>query len=86
MYVFKALIISKINSFILSDLLSDTVHSAPQLLLESSGKVQEICLKLAELPPKTTGGLLTSIQPLLKLSPLLKDTIILALRKAMFAR
>ncbi|GFO34133.1 fanconi anemia group i protein-like [Plakobranchus ocellatus] len=68
------------------DLLSDTVHSAPQLLLESSGKVQEICLKLAELPPKSAEGLLTSIQPLLKLSPLLKDTIIIVLRKAMFAR
>ncbi|KAK3789845.1 hypothetical protein RRG08_055131 [Elysia crispata] len=68
------------------DLLSDTVHSAPQLLLESSGKVQEICLKLAELPPKSADGLLMSIQPLLKLSPLLKDTIIIVLRKAMFAR
>ncbi|RUS92134.1 hypothetical protein EGW08_000158, partial [Elysia chlorotica] len=68
------------------DLLSDAVHSAPQLLLESSAKVQEICLKLAELPPRSADGLLTSIQPLLKLSPLLKDTIIIVLRKAMFAR
>lgn len=68
------------------ELLTDTVHSAPQLLLESSSKVQEICLKLAELPPRSADGLLNSIQPLLKLSPLLKDTIIIVLRKAMFAR
>ncbi|CAG5131997.1 unnamed protein product [Candidula unifasciata] len=68
------------------DLLSDTVFSAPQLLLESSGKIQEIFVKLAQLPPKSAESLLTVIQPLLKLSPRLKDTLILVLRKAMFSR
>lgn len=69
-----------------TELLADTVYSAPQLLLESTGKVQELFVKLVELPLKTAEGLLNALQPLLKLSPLLKDTLILVLRKALFSR
>ncbi|XP_005098563.1 Fanconi anemia group I protein [Aplysia californica] len=68
------------------DLLSDTVFSAPQLLLESSNKIQEVFVKLVHLSLQSAQGLIQAIQPLLKLRPLLKDTLILVLRKAMFSR
>ncbi|KAI8726822.1 Fanconi anemia group I protein, partial [Biomphalaria glabrata] len=59
---------------------SDIVTSSPQLLLESTNKV---CIKMN---PKSAERLLSALQPLLKLSPFLNDTLILNLRKAMFSR
>ena len=72
--------------FVLSDLLSKTVMSAPQILLESSSKVRETFDYLSYLSPSSADGLLKAIQPLLKLSMSLKDALIVVLRKAMFSR
>ncbi|CAL1526134.1 unnamed protein product, partial [Lymnaea stagnalis] len=68
------------------DLLSDAVYTAPQLLLESISKIQELIVQVPQLTPKTAEGLLSAIQPLLKLNAFLKDTLMLVLRKAMFSR
>ncbi|XP_048249251.1 Fanconi anemia group I protein-like isoform X2 [Haliotis rufescens] len=68
------------------ELLADTVKSAPQLLLESVPKVREAFDYLSFLPPSSAEGLLKAIQPLLKLSMSLKDSLILVLRKAMFSK
>ncbi|XP_062569094.1 Fanconi anemia group I protein-like [Saccostrea cucullata] len=68
------------------DLLSSTVMSAPQRLLESSCKVRETFDYLAFLTPTAAEGLLKAIHPLLKLSMSLRDSLILVLRKAMFSR
>ncbi|XP_041370521.1 Fanconi anemia group I protein-like [Gigantopelta aegis] len=68
------------------DLLADTVKSAPQILLESVPKVREAFDYLSFLPPASAQGLMTAIQPLLKLSMSLKDSLILVLRKSMFSR
>ncbi|XP_056004226.1 Fanconi anemia group I protein-like [Ostrea edulis] len=68
------------------ELLSSTVMSAPQRLLESSTKVREVFDYLAFLLPSTAEELLKAIHPLLKLSMSLRDSLILVLRKAMFSR
>jgi Fanconi anemia group I protein len=68
------------------ELLSSTVMSAPQRLLESSTKVREVFDYLAFLLPSTAEELLNAIHPLLKLSMSLRDSLILVLRKAMFSR
>ncbi|XP_013422004.1 Fanconi anemia group I protein-like [Lingula anatina] len=68
------------------DLLSATVRSAPQILLESLPKVREAFDYLSFLPASTALGLLKAVQPLLKLSVTLKDALLLVLRKAMFSR
>ncbi|XP_060066716.1 Fanconi anemia group I protein-like [Ylistrum balloti] len=68
------------------DLLSSTVMSAPQILLESTPKVREMFDYLSFLTPSSAYGLLKAIQPLLKFSMSLKDSLILVLRKAMFSR
>ena len=68
------------------DLLTDTVQTAPQLLLESGNKIQEVFVKLVHLHLESAKGLILAVQPLLKLRPLLKDNLILVLRKAMFSR
>ncbi|KAK6969715.1 hypothetical protein BgiMline_025312, partial [Biomphalaria glabrata] len=65
---------------------SDIVTSSPQLLLESTNKVCILFEKLDKMNPKSAERLLSALQPLLKLSPFLKDTLILNLRKAMFSR
>ncbi|XP_012708751.2 Fanconi anemia group I protein [Fundulus heteroclitus] len=66
------------------DLFSDIVISAPMILLESSSKVTETFDHLTYLPLATVQGLLKAVQPLLKVSMSLKDSLILVLRKAMF--
>ncbi|KAJ8317546.1 hypothetical protein KUTeg_005450 [Tegillarca granosa] len=68
------------------DLLSSTVMSSPQILLESTTKVREMFDYLSYLSPTSADGLLKAIQPLLKFSMSLKDALILVLRKAMFNR
>lgn len=68
------------------ELLGDTVYAAPQMLLESTNKVREMFDYLALLSPGSAEGLLHAVQPLLKLSMSLKDSLILVLRKAMFSR
>lgn len=68
------------------ELLSSTVMSAPQILLESTPKVREMFDYLSFLTPTSAEGLLKAIQPLLKFSMSLKDALILVLRKAMFSR
>ncbi|KAI8733755.1 Fanconi anemia group I protein, partial [Biomphalaria glabrata] len=65
---------------------SDIVTSSPQLLLKSTNKVCILFEKLDKMNPKSAERLLSALQPLLKLSPFLKDTLILNLRKAMFSR
>ncbi|KXJ09897.1 Fanconi anemia group I protein-like [Exaiptasia diaphana] len=68
------------------NLLSSTVLSAPHVLLESLPKVKEALDYLSFLPPRTAEGLLRALQPLLKISLSLRDSLILVLRKAMFSR
>ncbi|KAM4734088.1 Fanconi anemia group I protein [Anableps anableps] len=67
------------------DLFSDIVSSAPIILLESSSKVTETFDHLTYLPLATVQGFLKAVQPLLKVSMSLKDSLILVLRKAMFS-
>ncbi|XP_043533200.1 Fanconi anemia group I protein isoform X2 [Chiloscyllium plagiosum] len=74
---------SPINHYI--DLLSDIVISAPLILLDSSSKVIEAFDHLSYLPLSTVQGLLKAVQPLLKVSMSMKDSLILVLRKAMFS-
>nr|XP_014340362.1 PREDICTED: Fanconi anemia group I protein [Latimeria chalumnae] len=74
---------SPITHFI--DLLSDIVVSAPLILLNNSSKVIEAFDHLIYLPLSTVQGLLKAIQPLLKFSMSMKDSLILVLRKAMFS-
>ncbi|KAK1160832.1 Fanconi anemia group I protein-like isoform X1 [Acipenser oxyrinchus oxyrinchus] len=74
---------SPISHFI--DLFSDIVVSAPMILLDSSSKVTEAFDHLSYLPLSTVQGLLKAVQPLLKVSMSMKDSLILVLRKAMFS-
>ncbi|XP_038070700.1 Fanconi anemia group I protein-like isoform X2 [Patiria miniata] len=67
-------------------LLANTVNSAPQILLDSLRKVREALDYLAFLSPSSAEGLLRAVQPLTKLNVSLKDSLMLVLRKAMFAR
>ncbi|XP_041494726.1 Fanconi anemia group I protein isoform X3 [Microtus oregoni] len=73
---------SPINHFL--DLLSDIVTYAP-LILQSCSKVTETFDCLSFLPLQTVQGLLKAVQPLLKVSMSVRDSLILVLRKAMFA-
>ncbi|XP_019626483.1 PREDICTED: Fanconi anemia group I protein-like [Branchiostoma belcheri] len=68
------------------ELLSNTVSTVPQTLLECLPKVRDSFDYLAYLPAACAEGLLKAVQPLLKLSMPLKDTLMLVLRKAMFSR
>uniref|UniRef100_A0A8D0D9D5 FA complementation group I n=1 Tax=Sander lucioperca TaxID=283035 RepID=A0A8D0D9D5_SANLU len=74
---------SPVNHYL--DLFADIVVSAPMILLESSSKVMETFDHLSYLPLATVQGLLKAVQPLLKVSMSLKDSLILVLRKAMFS-
>ncbi|XP_015758447.1 PREDICTED: Fanconi anemia group I protein-like [Acropora digitifera] len=67
-------------------LLASTVHAAPHVLLESLPRVKEALDYLSFLQPKSAEGFLKAIQPLLKISLTLRDSLILVLRKAMFSR
>ena len=62
------------------------VNSTPQTLLDSLPKMQEAFDYLALLPFASAKGLLKAIQPIMKLNMSLKDSLMLVLRKAMFAR
>ncbi|XP_060223380.1 Fanconi anemia group I protein isoform X2 [Meriones unguiculatus] len=73
---------SPINHFL--DLLSDIITYAP-LVLQSCSKVTETFDYLSFLPLQTVQGLLKAVQPLLKVSMSMRDSLILVLRKAMFA-
>ncbi|XP_059128741.1 Fanconi anemia group I protein [Peromyscus eremicus] len=73
---------SPINHFL--DLLSDIIMYAP-LILQSCCKVTETFDYLSFLPLQTVQGLLKAVQPLLKVSMSMRDSLILVLRKAMFA-
>ncbi|XP_069078793.1 Fanconi anemia group I protein isoform X1 [Pleurodeles waltl] len=67
------------------DLLSDIVVSAPLILQNCSSKVTEAFDHLSFLPLNTVQGLLKAVQPLLKISMSMRDSLILVLRKAMFS-
>ncbi|KAM8973789.1 Fanconi anemia group I protein [Pelodytes ibericus] len=67
------------------DLLSDIVVSAPLILQNSSSKVTESFDHLSYLPLNTVQGFLKAVQPLLKISMSIRDSLILVLRKAMFS-
>ena len=56
------------------------------MILESVSRLREAFDYLALLPLSTADGLLRSIQPLLKLSPTLRDGLVIVLRKAIFSR
>ena len=75
-----------IQMFLIVELLSSAVLSAPQILLESTPKVREMLEYLSFLSPVSAESLLMAIHPLLKLSLTLKDSLILILRKSMFSR
>ncbi|XP_004577990.2 Fanconi anemia group I protein [Ochotona princeps] len=67
------------------DLLSDIITYAPLVLQSCSSKVTETFDFLSFLPLQTVQGLLKAVQPLLKLSMSMRDSLIIVLRKAMFA-
>ncbi|XP_076792354.1 Fanconi anemia group I protein isoform X2 [Arvicanthis niloticus] len=73
---------SPISHFL--DLFSDIIMYAP-LVLQSCSKVTETFDYLSFLPLQTVQGLLKAVQPLLKISMSMRDSLILVLRKAMFA-
>ncbi|EHB18452.1 Fanconi anemia group I protein [Heterocephalus glaber] len=72
-----------INHFL--DLLSSVIMYAPLVLQGCSSKVIEAFDYLSLLPLQTVHGLLKAVQPLLKVSMSMRDSLILVLRKAMFA-
>ncbi|XP_048185843.1 Fanconi anemia group I protein [Perognathus longimembris pacificus] len=74
---------SPISHFL--DLLSDIILYAPLVLQNCSSKVTETFDYLSFLPLQTVQGLLKAVQPLLKVSMAVRDSLILVLRKAMFA-
>ncbi|XP_053128131.1 Fanconi anemia group I protein isoform X2 [Hemicordylus capensis] len=74
---------SPISHFI--DLLSSIILSAPLALQSSSSKVTEAFDHLSFLPLDTVQGLLKAVQPLLKISMSMRDSLILVLRKSMFS-
>nr|XP_038956966.1 Fanconi anemia group I protein isoform X3 [Rattus norvegicus] len=73
---------SPISHFL--DLFSDIIMYAP-LILQSCSKVTETFDYLSFLPLQTVQGLLKAVQPLLKISMSMRDSLILVLRKALFA-
>ncbi|NWS66966.1 FANCI protein, partial [Crotophaga sulcirostris] len=75
---------SPVSHFI--DLLSSIVVSAPLVLQTSSSKVTETFDNLSFLPIDTVQGLLRAVQPLLKVSMSVRDSLILVLQKAIFSR
>ncbi|NWY40897.1 FANCI protein, partial [Sylvia atricapilla] len=75
---------SPVSHFI--DLLSNIVVSAPLVLQTSSSKVTETFDNLSFLPIDTVQGLLRAVQPLLKVSMSVRDSLILVLQKALFSR
>ncbi|XP_033022355.1 Fanconi anemia group I protein isoform X1 [Lacerta agilis] len=74
---------SPISHFL--DLLSGIILSAPLILQQSSSKVSEAFDHLSFLPLDTVQGLLKAVQPLLKISMSMRDSLILVLRKSMFS-
>uniref|UniRef100_A0A2K6FZY0 FA complementation group I n=1 Tax=Propithecus coquereli TaxID=379532 RepID=A0A2K6FZY0_PROCO len=74
---------SPISHFL--DLLSNIIMYAPLVLQSCSSKVTETFDYLSFLPLQTVQGLLKAVQPLLKVSMSMRDSLILVLRKAMFA-
>ncbi|XP_007479412.1 Fanconi anemia group I protein isoform X2 [Monodelphis domestica] len=74
---------SPISHFL--DLLSSIIIYAPLVLQSCSSKVTEAFDYLSFLPLHTVQGLLKAVQPLLKVSMSMRDSLILVLRKAMFA-
>nr|XP_045002258.1 Fanconi anemia group I protein isoform X2 [Jaculus jaculus] len=74
---------SPISHFL--ELLSDIIMYAPLILQSCSSKVTETFDCLSFLPLQTVQGLLKAVQPLLKISMSIRDSLIIVLRKAMFA-
>ncbi|XP_006885289.1 PREDICTED: Fanconi anemia group I protein [Elephantulus edwardii] len=74
---------SPISHFL--DLLSSIIMYAPLVLQSCSSKITETFDYLSFLPLQTVQGLLKAVQPLLKISMSMRDSLILVLRKAMFA-
>ncbi|XP_036909535.1 Fanconi anemia group I protein [Sturnira hondurensis] len=75
---------SPISHFL--ELLSGIIMHSPLVLQSCSSKVTESFDYLSLLPLQTVQGLLKAVQPLLKVSMAMRDSLILVLRKAMFAR
>jgi len=71
---------------VVTDLLTSTIKSKPHVILESVSRLREAFDYLMLLPLSTADGLLQAIQPLLKLSPTLRDGLVIVLRKAIFSR
>ncbi|XP_059036005.1 Fanconi anemia group I protein isoform X2 [Mustela lutreola] len=74
---------SPISHFL--DLLSSIIVYAPLVLQSCSSKITETFDYFSFLPLQTVQGLLKAVQPLLKISMSVRDSLILVLRKAMFA-
>ncbi|XP_047591772.1 Fanconi anemia group I protein isoform X3 [Lutra lutra] len=74
---------SPISHFL--DLLSNIIMYAPLVLQSCSSKITETFDYFSFLPLQTVQGLLKAVQPLLKVSMSVRDSLILVLRKAMFA-
>ena len=69
-----------------ADLLMSTIKSHPYVILESMSRLREAFDYLPLLPLTTADGFLRSVQPLLRLSPSLRDALVIVLRKAVFSR
>ncbi|XP_077174007.1 Fanconi anemia group I protein isoform X2 [Paroedura picta] len=74
---------SPINHYL--DLLSSIISHAPLVLQNSSSKITDAFDQLSFLPLATVEGLLKAVQPLLKISLSMRDSLILVLRKSMFS-
>ncbi|XP_016053209.1 PREDICTED: Fanconi anemia group I protein isoform X2 [Miniopterus natalensis] len=75
---------SPISHFL--ELLSSIVTYSPLVLQGCSSKITGSFDYLSLLPLATVDGLLKAVQPLLKVSMSMRDSLIVVLRKAMFAR
>ncbi|XP_074642639.1 Fanconi anemia group I protein-like [Tubulanus polymorphus] len=68
------------------DLLGDLIKSMPQLFMESLPRIRETLDYLAMMPAATAVHFLRALQPLLRISSHLKDSLLIVLRKSLFSR
>ncbi|XP_065883264.1 Fanconi anemia group I protein-like isoform X2 [Dysidea avara] len=62
------------------------LSSELQVVLDSLHQVKEAVSYLSLLPPPAASGLLQTLQPLVKISPSFRDSLLLVLRKSLFSR
>ena len=85
-HMFECVCVNDLWHVNVPDLLSRLTSAHPLTVLDSQPKMREAVDYLSYLPLVTSEGLLRAMQPLLRVSPGLRDALILVLRKAMFSR